>query len=272
MLPRGWFEWDTQLGVQHHRGGFDAAGRRERASERATTVRPRLGLRAGVTPSVELFWAGGMALHLRDGEHWFGLTDPDFGGAWQFVRDDERETSGALTFRYRPAAGREVAELAPSPERAEAFASTDGTPEATLALQLRKRFGGLRLDASVYGRFRAPDRLAATFSSSSDRIDPGDGVGLDVDLLYQAGPAALTAGVATERTQADRTGAELDVDVGGGWRVDLSVGADLSLTRGVELYAQGRWRVRGPTTWVWYDESLSPTWGPDVVMGVLWRH
>ena len=273
LLPRGWFEWDTRLELQRHRGGFDDEGRRFRTDGPVpSTLRPSLGLRAGVSRSVELFWRGGMAVHHRDEDSWVGLLDPHFGARWQFVAQSDPETSAALEVAYEPAAGRESAVVASEPERAQRFSTTDGTPALSAALRLRTRIGGLRADAAVLALLRAPGRTALSGLGQSDRIDPGEGVGARLDLLYQLGPLALTGAAQALRTGADRLGDSLDERVGGGWQADVELGVDLSLTRGVEAYGGGRYRVRGPTSWAWYNEDLSVTWGPELWLGVLWRH
>jgi hypothetical protein len=274
VLPRGWFEWRGAWTGASLDGGFDAAGRRVAWPDPIRRDEAELSLRVGLRDGVELWWRGGLGVQGGVG----GMLDPAFGARIGLAEQAAPASGAAVELSWEPAAGREgPATLASDPSGATGLAMSSGTTDAAAGLVVRRHLGAIRITARGGIALRLPGRVgfeSVGGGAGRARLDPGDRLPAEVELLLQAGPLAATGAIRATWIAASRVRDE------GPWRrlddagvaVDLRAGGVASLTRGVDVSIGGAWALRGPPSSLHPNPELAAAWGRRIDLALELRH
>lgn len=283
-MPKGWLEFGLGADVKPASGYWGEDGEPvdfDEASWLYTTE--SLAIRYGVARRGELFWTvkthyASLTNETRSTDiSTFGLGDPSFGFQLELLQKQAPLTSLALRAAYKaPAANESPGNYTGQANSFSAIVLTTGTPDLSLSLLGKQQLGpaALTLGATYVNRFSNTVQYLVENENNqfNARIKPGNLVVVDGDLLLQLGPvAAHVEGELTLRraTQVGQTSAGLFgnrnlevVEGSDGWALDLTPGAILNLTRGVDLDLAVTLPMRGEDLMFFPIEDLHPTRGP----------
>ena len=283
VLGKGWLEFGVGADVKMATGYWDSEGEAQDFEDASWTyTTERLDIRYGVARRGELYWT--LRTHyvqlqndaLGTDNHYFGFGDPVFGYKWEAFRSMAPATSVVLYAQYKaPAANEAPGNYVGGPNSWTSFVLTTGTPDLTIGARGKRQVGPLAftVGASQVRRFsNVVQYLIETEQNQfQGRIKPGDLTIVDGEILVQIGPVALQGAGALTVRQVTKTGTSspgifadqnlVAIDGSEGWAFDLTPGAVVNLTRGLDVDLAATIPMRGEDLQFFPIEDIHPTRG-----------
>ena len=283
LIGRGWLEFELGSDVKYATGYWDSEGvARDFQSTTWLYTTERLGVRYGITRRSEFYWDipfhyahltnDRLGTDISD----FGLGDLSAGYRFEFFRRDAPLTSVVLDLKMKMPSGSESpASYIGGPNTVSRIVFSTGQPDLWMMLRGKQQVGplGIELGAGYIRRFSAVTQFVVEVEEYQfqGRFKPGDEVHGNLGLQVQLGPVAL-GGVAdggyrfVSATGTTSKGiipdASLDVVPGtDGIYLDVTPGAVLNLSRGVDINLGATIPVMGEDLAFWPLELISPTRG-----------
>lgn len=285
-MPKGWLEFGLGADVKNATGYWDEQGQPVDFTDATWLYSTQsLAIRYGIARRGELFWT--LRTHYAALENpalgtdirAFGLGDPSFGWRLDLLQRQAPLTSVVAYAVYKaPAANESPGNYTGQANSFTNIVMTTGTPDLTVGIQAKQQLGpaAITLGAGYMNRFsNTVQWLVETENSQFNaRIKPGNQVIVDGDLLLQVGPLAPHVGgqlTMRSATRIGQTSAGLfgdrnleEVEGSDGTALDVSSGAILNITRGVDLDLAVSVPVMGEDLMFFPIEDLQPTRGPTI--------
>jgi hypothetical protein len=270
VLPRGWSAVDTTVAWKHATGWWGRTGGRVEGAPRWRTTTATLGLRHGLTRTVELGASVPWEWGALGQQHMRAVGDPELSARWLVAHSEPPARSLAVEARHRAAFGH-------TPFGA-------GGAVWSLGVVSRVRLGGLRIGADVHAERWTASRVRTVPPSLRGGgpywVKPGDQWVVASEWLYQAGPLFVAATPEVARRGPLRVGrgptlfpAEdyLPEHGPGAWLVDLGLTWGAQLSRGAAAVGGVSWPLAGQGRAFFPTEAIHPTRGRTWYAGVEWR-
>lgn len=294
VLGKGWLEFGLGTDVKTATGYWDSEGVAQDFEHATWTwTTQRLDLRYGISRRGQLYWSiRTHYAHLQNDllgtdTSAFGLGDPVFGYSLELFRSMAPVTSAVVFAEYKAPAGNE----SPGGYIGGANTFTDvvmttGTPDLALGARVKRQIGPLALKVGAQRVFRMGNTVQYAIetdqSQFAGRIKPGDLTSVDGNLLVQAGPLALQGTVVATLRSDTRVGTTSKglfgnnnlsrVEDSGGWSLDLTPGAVINLSRGLDLDLALTLPLRGEDLMFFPIEDIHPTRGATYSGTVKFRY
>ena len=278
-LSKGWVEFGFQYDHKIGLGAWSSDGSPEYFEHARFTMQTEtLKVRYGLFPRAELWWdiPVKQARLTNDllGTDISGssIGDPKFGYRFELFRTYTPLTSVVLEFSTKGAAGKESGgSYIGGPANFSSIVFTTGTSDWYFGAAAKRQVGPLAFTthAGYTWRWAGVVQYLVELERSqfAGRIDPGDLIRADLEVMAQLGPVVLAATPVFEYRMKTRLGSGGVRDLqplaeSDGWSLDVRAVAMLQLGRGVDVSAHAILPVRGEDLQFFPIEDLQPTYGP----------